>query len=354
MKYITEGIKYTGSKLKMLQHILQTVCNLSFKSVLDGFAGTTRVSQLFAQLGYNTTCNDSAIWSTVFGNCYLLSNKPNSFYQSYIDELNQLEPIYGWYSEHYGSDNPLGKKPFQLKNTMKLDSIRDRIDTYNLNYIDKCVLLTSLILALDSVDNTLGHYASYLKGWSKRSYNDLELKLPNRFEICSKNRVLNKDVFDVVNEYHDLAYFDPPYGSNNDKMPASRVRYNAYYHIWKSVILNDKPEVFGKCDRRVDSKDTVSKSVFEEFKKDEKGFLAMQAIRKLIANTNSKYVLLSYSSGGRTSKEELYDILNSIGKLLECKEIDYKKNVMGNMRWTNDWVNTDGKCFEYLFLIEKF
>jgi adenine-specific DNA-methyltransferase len=63
--------------------------------------------------------------------------------------------------------------------------------------------------------------------------------------------------------------------------------------------------------------------------------------------------LLSYSSGGRASREELFDILNSNGKILKSMEIDYKKNVMSNMCWTNEWVNKDEKHLEYLFLIEK-
>jgi adenine-specific DNA-methyltransferase len=79
----------------------------------------------------------------------------------------------------------------------------------------------------------------------------------------------------------------------------------------------------------------------------------MKAIEKLISETNSNYILLSYSSGGRATKEELNDILNGSGKLLRAVEIDYKKNVMGNMRWTNEWVNSDGKYTEFLFLIEK-
>ena len=44
----------------------------------------------------------------------------------------------------------------------------------------------------------------------------------------------------------DLAYYDPPYGSNNDKMPPSRVRYASYYHVWTTIIQNDRPELFGK------------------------------------------------------------------------------------------------------------
>jgi len=79
----------------------------------------------------------------------------------------------------------------------------------------------------------------------------------------------------------------------------------------------------------------------------------MQAIKKLIYQTNSKYILLSYSSGGRATKEELFNIINSTGKLIRVVEIDYKKNIMGQMRWTNEWINSDGKYLEYLFLMQK-
>ena len=350
----TEGIKYTGSKLKILPYIIDMIAELNIGSALDAFSGTTRVSQAFSQIGYDTTANDISIWSNVFATCYLLSRKPDSYYIPMIQELNSLKGYKGWFSENYGGESEDDKKPFQLKNTMRLDAIRDKIEEYNLPWEDKCVLLTSLIYAMDSVDNTLGHYAAYLSGWSQRSYNDIKLKLPKRHPVESTNRVVQGDVFDIVKEYHDLVYLDPPYGSNNEKMPPSRVRYAAYYHIWKSVILNDKPKLFGKANRREDSRDTVSPSIFEEYKRNEDGnFIAMQAIKDLIQQTNAHYILLSYGSGGRATKEELNDILHSNGNVIAAREINYKKNVMSNMRWTNEWINSDGKYNEYLFLLEK-
>lgn len=350
----TEGIKYTGSKLKIIPYILQTMEGLDVTTALDAFTGTSRVAQAFAQIGFNTTANDISEWSSVFATCYLLSNKPDSFYKPYIDELNGLKGVYGWFSEKYGSDKEEGKKPFQLKNTMRLDAIRTRIDEYNLEWEDKCVLLTSLILAMDAVDNTLGHYVAYLSGWSSRSYNDIVLKLPQRFSIDTKNRVSKVDVFDAIGNYHDLVYFDPPYGSNNEKMPPSRVRYASYYHIWKTIVLNDKPQLFGKANRREDTRDTYAPSVFEEYKRNEDGnFIAMEAIKRLIEQTNAHYILLSYGSGGRATKEELNDILHSNGHVISAREIDYKQNVMSTMRWTNEWINSDDKYKEYLFLLEK-
>lgn len=65
------------------------------------------------------------------------------------------------------------------------------------------------------------------------------------------------------------------------------------------------------------------------------------------------YMAPPYGSGGRATKEELNDILHSNGKVIAAREINYKKNVMSNMRWTNEWINSDGKYNEYLFLLEK-
>ena len=123
----TEGIKYTGSKLRLLPVILDTVRQLDVRDVLDAFSGTTRVSQAFAQEGYDVTANDISEWSEVFGNCYLISGRPDAYYREIIDMLNALPGYDGWFTEHYGSDDPAGKKPFRIHNTRKLDAIRDSL-----------------------------------------------------------------------------------------------------------------------------------------------------------------------------------------------------------------------------------
>ena len=352
----TQGIKYAGSKLKIIPFILEALKDLEIKSVLDGFSGSTRVSQALSQAGYDVTSNDIAHWSEVSAKCFLLHDKQKQYYQDILDELNALKGYDGWFTENYGGDELMEvKMPFQKKNTRKLDAVRDRIEELKLNDIDKSVILTSLLFALDAVDSTLGHFVSYLSAWSKRSYNDLFLKLPDLRSTNGSHKVFRKDIFKVVeNSYFDLAYFDPPYGSNNEKMPPSRVRYASYYHIWTSVIKHDKPQLFGKVNRREDSRDLVAGSIFEEYRKNESGnFIAMEAIRTLIQKTEARYVLLSYSSGGRATKKELETILNETGKVLKIIEIDYKKNIMASMSWTNEWLNANDAHKEYLFLMEK-
>jgi adenine-specific DNA-methyltransferase len=360
----TEGIKYTGSKLKLLPYILQLVNRVKPRTVLDGFAGTTRVSHVLAQTGHRVIANDISAWSKIFGTCYLLNPHPESHYRPLIDHLNSLPGKNGWFTEHYGGEPNSGssigedklKKPWQKHNTRKLDAIREEIKQLAVSETEKAVLLTSLILALDKVDSTLGHFAAYLNGWSPRSYNKLHLTVPRLIPAARRHEVHQSDIFDLLQKVKaDLAYFDPPYGSNNEKMPPSRVRYAAYYHLWTSICLHDKPALFGKARRRADTSDTLAGSVFEEFRKNESGrFIVVEAIERLLQMTRANHVILSYSSGGRATAEELNEVIHSAGKLIVVMEIDYRKNVMAGMRWTNEWVSeaeTPNK--EFLFLIGK-
>ncbi len=367
----TEGIKYAGSKQKILPYILSLAKKVNPRTVLDGFAGTTRVSQALAQSGYTVIANDISAWSEVFASCYLLNPYPKAHYAPLIAHLNQLPPHNGWFTEHYGGDGSkecsMGadglKKPWQLHNTRRLDAIRIEIDRLEkqaeISSVERSVLLTSLIHALDEVDSTLGHYASYLNEWSPRSYKPLQLKVPALLDNTDKkpsHSVYRGDIFDLLPHVEvDLAYLDPPYGSNNEKMPPSRVRYSAYYHVWTSVILNDMPPIFGKVKRRADTSDSLSASVFEEFRRNPAGqLIAVEAIRQALATVRAQHIILSYSSGGRATAEQLQQVIEENGRLLEVVEVDYRRNVMANMRWTNEWIrDAETPHKEFLFLIKK-
>ncbi len=336
-------------------------------TVFDGFAGTTRVGQAFVKSNYTVVSNDISEWSQVFGRCYLVNKKDPKYYSELIEHLNNIRPYEGWFTQRYGGDvydltssnaiQPDGsKKPWQRKNTMKLDAIRREIDLLDLDPISKSVALTSLILALDKVDSTLGHFSSYLRNWSARSFNDLKLDIPAIWSNVYENKVIKGDIFDCIGDIAcDLSYFDPPYGSNNDKMPPSRVRYSAYYHIWTTIISNDNPNLFGKSLRREDTSDRVSSSVFEEYRQAKSGkFIAVEAIDRLIKLSQSDWIILSYSSGGRATAKELNEAINENGELKDVVEVDYTRNVMASMSWTGAWLRESADLNkEYLFLIKK-
>ena len=360
----TEGIKYAGSKLKLLPQILRLVNMVKPRTVFDGFAGTTRVSQALAQTGHQVIANDLSVWSEIFGQCYLLNRQPPSYYEPLIDHLNALQGKDGWFTEHYGGDPNEGcsvgpdglKKPWQKHNTRRLDAIREEIDRLSLPTVARAVLLSSLMLALDEVESTLGHFASYLNEWSPRSHHHMQLRVPHLFQNLEPHAVHRGNIFEILPHIEvDLAYFDPPYGSNNEKMPPSRVRYAAYYHLWTTICLNDQPELFGKAKRRVDTSDAVTNSPFEDFRRSQSGrFTAVEAIEKILRGVRARHVILSYSSGGRATADELNEVITASGRLIETIEVDYRRNVMAGMRWTNEWVaEADAPNREFLFLIEK-
>ena len=360
----TQGVKYAGSKLKLIPQILHLIKKVDAQTILDGFSGTTRVSQALAKRGYTVVCNDTAVWSKVFGTCYLMGRKKQDDYLPLIDHLHAVAPVDGWFTEHYGGQPNGGcairpdarKALWQIHNTRKLDAIRQEIEALNLDTVDKAVALTSLMLALDQVDSSLGHFTSYLKDWSPRSYKHMKLHSPKVIASSQGHQVFQSDVLDLAPRVSaDLAYYDPPYGSNNEKMPPSRVRYSAYYHLWTSICLFDKPALFGKANRRRDTSDRLAASVFEEFRRSSSGrFIAVEAIEKLIKATQARWIILSYSSGGRATARELNEIIQSNGTLVETVALEYRKNVMSAMRWTNQWVRAaEQPNMEFLFLIQK-
>lgn len=359
-KIKTEGIKYTGSKKEILHKILDITKKYDIESILDGFSGTTRVAQMYKKNGYNVDANDISIYSKVFADCYLLNNKPKSHYVEKIKHLNELPGVVGWFTENYGglvTDNIKGnafqidgkKSPWQRHNTMKLDAIRREIDIISEDDIEKSILLTSLIIALDKVDNTLGHQVAYLKKWSKRSYNILDLKVP---ELIIGDGIYNStsgDIFTIDKEY-DLIYLDPPYGTNSTKMPTSRVRYQSYYHIWSTIIKNDKPDLVGAAKRRYEFSSDKLPGVVSAFESTD-----YEVVKKSISDLmklNSRYFLFSYNNKSKITITDLIEIFEEYN-LLETLKFSHKENVMKNMTKEGKWIGDTSDNFEYLFLIEK-
>lgn len=304
--------------------------------VFDGFSGTTRVGQAVKGAGLKIISNDLSHYSYVFGKCYLESSardiKEAKRVISHFNSLSNIEE--GFITSNYsggafskGKENPI--MYWQSKNTLKADFIRRQIEYFNgcgVYYI----LLTSLILALDRVDNTVGVQQAFLKNkWCKRSYDDLILRLPI-FPKGPKGKVYRGDTNNIVSNVEaDLAYYDPPYTAHN---------YLSYYHIWDTIVLNDEPEVSGIVNRRVG----IESSNYNKKAK------ALDSFEELIGNTRSKYVLISYNNEGIIEYGDLISMCNKYGHV-EVKEIDYKRHIMSQL--IGEPGNSKNK--EYLILIIK-
>ena len=359
----TEGVRYTGSKKEIIPKILSLInkhCP-NVKTILDGCAGTTRVSQALRKSGYKVTANDLSDYTQTFGRCYLQNTKPAVDYQPWIDELNALTGVSGWFTEHYGglvTTHEKGnavqedgkKRPWQIHNTKKLDAILEEIPKITNDPIERSVLLTSTILAMDKVDNTMGHQVAYLKDWPKRSYDAVKLDVPSLIPNGQPCRVSQRNIFDI-DEFYDLIYLDPPYGTNNQKTKTTRVRYRSYYHLWTTVCRNDKPTLHGAALRRKDaSSDSLpgAISVFENTNHD----VVFTATKRLIQQLKCRYVLFSYGNKSKLSESDLRQIFNEY-KVLEFAVFNHKENAMKSATTNSEWLGDQNKYQEFLVLVEK-
>ena len=361
--YTTEGIRYTGSKREIIPRILSMVSNhcVNVSTVLDACAGTTRVPQAFRKSGYSVTANDLSSYSKVFAQCYLLNQQPSEYYQDWIDILNSLQGKSGWFTTHYGGrvtgsvdgnaiQSDGRKRPWQTHNTQKLDAILEHIPRLTSDPIEQSVLLTSTMLAMDKVDNTMGHQVAYLKKWSKRSFDQIHLNVPLLIPDGKPCFTSQKSIFDVTEPY-DLVYLDPPYGTNNQKTKTTRVRYRSYYHLWTTICQNDQPTLHGAALRRHDaSSDTLPGgiSVFEHTDHQ----VVYDATRRLIDGLNCRYVLFSYANKAKLSESDLRQIFEPY-KIVMFSTFDHKEHAMKKSTINKAWLGDQSKNQEFLILIEK-
>jgi len=356
----TQGIKYAGSKREIIPRILDLIPK-DVSTILDGCSGSTRVSQSFRKSNYQTTANDLADYSRVFAECFLLNIKEKSYYQEWIDHLNSLSGIDGWFSKNYGgivSNDPKGnaiqpdglRRPFQIHNMRKLDSILLEIPKLTSNVIERSVLLTSTMLAVDKVDNTIGHFVAYLKTWPKRSYDSIYLEVPNLITSGKSCKVSQKSIFDI-DAYYDLIYLDPPYGTNNEQHKTTRVRYKSYYHIWTTICKNDQPTLHGASLRRHDASSDSIKGSLSVFEQTDSRLVFKETFR-LIEKLNCKYVMFSYSNKSILSKKDLERIFSPY-KILAFEEFHHKENAMKHSTINNQWLGDMGVNKEFLVLVQK-
>ena len=123
------------------------------------------------------------------------------------------------------------------------------------------------------MDSTTGVQMAYLKSWARRSFNDIQLRLPAilprpQHGRCKSYRLDAVDAAGLLDA--DLAYIDPPYNQHS---------YLGNYHIWETLVLWDRPEHYGIAHKRLDCR--TRKSDFNSRPK------AKAAFSTLISNLRS-------------------------------------------------------------------
>lgn len=303
-------IKYIGSKRTLTPAIAAIVANLpDVRRVCDIFAGTTRVGQALKRAGLWVHSNDLATYSAIFGRTYIAADArtvDTGRVRRMLANLMALPPVHGYITRTFCEES----RYFQPFNGMKMDAIRAGIDAMATDETEQAILLTSLIEAADRVDSTTGLQMAYLKGWSARSYNPLELRLPGllpgtgavtRMDANALARQLDREI--------DLVYIDPPYNQHS---------YFSNYHIWETFVRNDAPPTYGIAKKREDCR--TEKSAYNSKKQ------AGTVFADLLNAIHAPYLLVSFNSEGYFTRDEISAMLGERGYVASVA-LDFKRYV---------------------------
>lgn len=304
--------RYLGNKYKLNQFIKTTIlqeCE-NFESFADLFAGTGAVASMFQDK--HLIVNDILYSNYVCHQTWFGTEKySQSKIQQYINKYNTLTIKQdNYWSKIYSNTY------FSKENCRKIGFIRENIEqnylAKNLNNREKCILITSLLYAMDKIANTCGHYDAYRKNGELNK--ELILGMPLIQKTSPINELYNTDINQLVKFISaDVVYLDPPYNSR---------QYCDAYHLLENIARWEKPEVYGvakKMDRTALKSDYCTIS-------------ATNAFEDLIKNIQAKYIVLSYNnmankgndrSNAKLSDDDIMKILKSKGDVKVFSQ-DYK------------------------------
>lgn len=296
-------VKYIGSKRALVPVILNAVGGVGgveqgggVRTVLDLFSGTSRVGHALKGAGYRVVANDHNAYAATLARCYVEADLEDVAADAarLIAELNGLPGRAGYFTETFC----VRSRYLQMKNGERVDAVREAIAAKGLAPELEAVVLTSLVEAADRVDSTTGLQMAYLKKWSPRSHNDLELRMPAVLSqaAAGKGRALCMDAAAAAREVEaDVVYLDPPYNQHS---------YLGNYHVWESLVRWDKPETFGVACKRVDVKQR--QSVFNSRPK------FAGAVREVLDAVRARAVVVSFNNEGFMTREEMEGMLGGM------------------------------------------
>lgn len=290
-------IKYLGSKRTLVPILGEMASVIQARTAVDMFTGTTRVAQEFKRRGVYVTAVDIATYSAVLADCYIGTDAVDvdaGELDAALARLNALEGVRGYFTQTFCEN----ARFFQPKNGMRVDAIREAIETEYRDTPLYSILMTSLMLAADRVDSTTGVQMAYLKSWAERSYKDLSLTIPDL--IPGSGAVILGDAMRVVDTLgqSDLVYLDPPYNQH---------RYFTNYHIWETLVRWDDPEPYGVAQKRIDSRDDSTKSIFNKKREMPPAFFDL--IQRAKANT----LIISYNDESWITADEMMKNIRNAG-----------------------------------------
>ncbi len=293
-------IKYIGSKRRLVPLLLDIVKTRApwAKTAVDLFSGSARVAFALKEAGLRVHANDHNAYAHTLARCYVEADADAAGdITRVLDELSRLKPRAGWFTKTFCED----ARFFHPKNGARVDAMRERIAQMALPPALESAVLVSLMEAADRVDSTVGVQMAYLKAWAPRALQDLSLRVPRLLPRAphGPGAAHRLDAADAARELHaDVAYLDPPYNQHN---------YLRNYHVWESLVLWDKPEVYGRAQKRVDCKERRSDFNLKP--------RALAALADVVANIRARLLVVSFNDEGFIDRRTLEGLLEQRGRV---------------------------------------
>lgn len=356
-KYLTEQIiTYLGNKRKLLKHISNEVetilCEMGKEKVniCDLFSGSGVVARMLKQYSNKLYVNDLEEYSYIINECYL-TNKDDfneKFYQECYDIIASSPNIEGIITNNYApqDDNNIkeGERVFYTRdNAITIDTIRTAIDKIPNSY--KKFFLAPLLYEASVHANTSGVFKGFYKsktsnigkfgGEGENALERIKGKITLQKPILSDNnaivRLFKEDANILVKHLQniDITYIDPPYNQHP---------YGSNYFMLNTIIKN---EIGPHISKVAGIPDDWNKSLYN--KKTE----ALKTFEELVANIDSKYLIISYNNEGFISLDEMSSMLSKYGELT-IKNIDYIA-----FRGSRNLKNREIHTTEFLFILKK-
>ena len=340
-------MRYIGSKVNLLGEIetfIKENVKDNSKVFMDLFSGTGTVGEFFKK-EYKVLSNDNLYFSYVLQKAKIENNDIPNFQK--LKEIGISEPLSYLEKESFTIDDTFfitknyspfdnnKRMYFTVKNASRIDFVRQKIREWkNKELISEnefYYLLAILIEAVPYISNISGTYGAYLKKWDKRTQSDLKLEPIEIFDNFEQNKSFNQDANKLLPSVNgDILYIDTPYNNR---------QYVTNYHVLETIALYDKPEIYGTTGLRpyADKKSVYcsKRAVYDVF-------------NDLIDKAKFKHIIISYSTDGILTIEELEEILKKFGisSTFKIKKIPYRK-------YKSVHKQADKELFELLLYIQK-
>jgi len=307
--------KFMGSKQKLIPFIFGILDKLEYESVLDAFAGSCCIAFEFKRREKAVTTNDFLHFSYIKSKA-LIENNSFRIDKETLSELTRLRKdapsiVRDLYSDIF----------FTYEECFFLDSLWINVQEQLQNPYLKALAISAACRASQKKRPRGIFTFTGKKSWDGRK--DLRISMQKQFEKAVQefnNTVFENgkqhkanwsDIMSLNDTDFDLVYLDPPYWS-----PLSDNDYVRRYHFiegysryWKDLTIDMNTQV-----RKFKSYE----SAFSDLE------TSKEALMKLFERYSSSIIVLSYSSNGLPTKDELYSMLSSLKSKVEIYEKEHR------------------------------